>query len=732
LLGIAQVTILTLVPSPAPLPAQPDVADALRYFGALFPEPGLAHFRSVAEPKDGRPSNNHHYQLGAGFETTIREFLAYCQADGRAAYVLPGYVTPGGTGKADVVALWTVVVDLDKGDTEANLAQLEEAIGPATVIVESGGTTDVGTAKLHAYWRLGAKATGPEIDRVCAIREALAERFGGDTAFKQAAQVIRIPGSIHFKGSPRPVRLRTVRPGQRYSLDHIAAAIGLGRRQTVQSQPIQSIPGFLDFTNVTVLHSDVDRVMTAPIHAEGVDDVTRFEGASIALGHFIRQVREGRMTEDQAWDAAKAWNLATLVPPWPEDRLRQDWRRLRALDIKANGPLIAPEPILEAETPEGWTIFDWRADRFVGPAPERVWLVDNLIPRSTPGLLAAVGDAGKSMLALNLALAVTGQPSTDPLGATAPRFFGQRVMSHGAAVVLTAEDDEGEVHRRLNALDPTGARKDRPLYVIPMISTGGARAILVDGPQGPQPTEFWHELCRQLETIPDLALVVFDPLSSFVGSDINKDNLAGASLMAMEAGLAARTGAAVMNVHHFAKGRTPTDLSDARDAVRGASALVDNGRWAIALWEAPDEIAEEALKALDREVEIGRAGIVYQGGLTKGNAGEKRLRTLVRNLSTGLLEDVTDVIRAGYIREPELIERVYAALCAEKLADYRFAFPIAKNRVQDDVLPYIRRHDKGLIEIGRDRVVPVLNALLTAGKIKKLEGKTTLYEPVLS
>src|SRR5262249_54548200 len=147
------------------------------------------------------------------------------------------------------------------------------------------------------------------------------------------------------------------------------------------------------------------------IRAEGKDDLTRFEGAAVAIGHFIRQIREGRMTEDEAWEAARGWNAATLQPPWPEERLRNDFDRLARIDIETHGPIVPPSPALQAAPAEGWSLTDWRADRFMGVPPARHWLVEGLVPCATPGLFAAVGDAGKSMLALRLALIVATYPA---------------------------------------------------------------------------------------------------------------------------------------------------------------------------------------------------------------------------------------------------------------------------------------------------------------------------------
>lgn len=72
------------------------------------------------------------------------------------------------------------------------------------------------------------------------------------------------------------------------------------------------------------------------------------------------------------------------------------------------------------------------------PVPPRDWLVPDLIPAATVTLLTGDGGTGKSLLALQLAVACAlGKP-----------WLG-RGVSAGRALFLSAEDDEAELHRRL-------------------------------------------------------------------------------------------------------------------------------------------------------------------------------------------------------------------------------------------------------------------------------------------
>ena len=54
--------------------------------------------------------------------------------------------------------------------------------------------------------------------------------------------------------------------------------------------------------------------------------------------------------------------------------------------------------------------------------------------------------------------------------------------------------------------------------------------------------------------IEDLALIVIDPMASFVHADVNADPAAGAAFMGLLAQISTETGATVMVNHHMAKG----------------------------------------------------------------------------------------------------------------------------------------------------------------------------------
>ena len=71
------------------------------------------------------------------------------------------------------------------------------------------------------------------------------------------------------------------------------------------------------------------------------------------------------------------------------------------------------------------------------PVPAREWLVQDLIPMKTVTLLSGDGGTGKSLLALQLAIAA----------ATGGTWLGLPIKT-GKTITLSAEDDDEELHRR--------------------------------------------------------------------------------------------------------------------------------------------------------------------------------------------------------------------------------------------------------------------------------------------
>ena len=95
--------------------------------------------------------------------------------------------------------------------------------------------------------------------------------------------------------------------------------------------------------------------------------------------------------------------------------------------------------------------------------PRQHWLVEDIIPEGNVTLLSGDGATGKSLLALQLAVAV----------ATGGHWFGFK-PEPGGALYVSAEDEIEELHRRLARIAPKLDALDQ-LTIIPL---AGKDAVL--------------------------------------------------------------------------------------------------------------------------------------------------------------------------------------------------------------------------------------------------------------
>ncbi len=121
----------------------------------------------------------------------------------------------------------------------------------------------------------------------------------------------------------------------------------------------------------------------------------------------------------------------------------------------------------------------------------------------------------------------------------------------------------------------------------------------------------------------------------------------------MLASLATETGATVIAAHHMRKPKcgSITTVEQARDAIRGTTALVDGVRCSFALWPAPVEHQNSVCNTLKLER---THSTIYQGAVVKSNgAADRSVRTYLRS-PTGLLEDISEQINAIKSSDKEL------------------------------------------------------------------------------
>jgi hypothetical protein len=270
------------------------------------------------------------------------------------------------------------------------------------------------------------------------------------------------------------------------------------------------------------------------------------------------------------------WNKNNQ-PPLDVEKVERTCESIHAID-QVNHPerypqLLMCKPLFELQA--------GRIDRYLSTHPPvRRWLLKDLVVLGKVGAVVAPGGSSKSQWMLQLAVSVaTGIPLANHW----------EVGETGSVLVLFAEDDDDEIHRRLhriqNQLVMAGHGKElAPLKDLLFIfSTIGTDTLLTKkgGTGEVAATVTVDRIAALARLILDLRLIIIDPGSRFRGGEENSNEDATRFVEALET-LAQQTGATVLLAHHANKNSTANgDVS--QGASRGASALTDGLRWQMNL-----------------------------------------------------------------------------------------------------------------------------------------------------
>ncbi|HEY9092855.1 AAA family ATPase [Parasphingorhabdus sp.] len=311
----------------------------------------------------------------------VAEFARSAADAGMGVFVVPGTVAQTGQAKAaDVRKMQTILVDLDHGDINAKRDHLARYLGEPSLEIASGGVTPEGQCKLHLYWRLSEPAVDDDIALLCRIRGDMARKVGGDLSFRSAHQPIRVAGSIYRKGGER--RLVNILHHRSANEVHLEEMV-----EAVTAMPM--LPGLNPAAQSPTSKPSLDQILTTPVRAGGEDAWTRFDGASAAIGHYVRMIHEGRLSKTEGWEAICEFNAAMLRPSWPFERLREEADRISERHYERNGPAAAGTAVRAPRSLPALSLGALLDDS--GPMPD-----DIIAPRVlTPGGMLVVGGAPK-------------------------------------------------------------------------------------------------------------------------------------------------------------------------------------------------------------------------------------------------------------------------------------------------------------------------------------------------
>lgn len=194
--------------------------------------------------------------------------------------------------------------------------------------------------------------------------------------------------------------------------------------------------------------------------------------------------------------------------------------------------------------------------------PELDYVVEEILPSDSAGLLSGREKSGKGLLALDLCASV----------ALAEPFL-DRAVKEGPAIYCAAEEHIRDV--RMRVATRIGTRRDAPLYVLPLDGSTDDRLQLED-PTGMQ------RLLGMIEQL-EPRLLVLDTLRELHTSQEDRSDEMGPLLRPVRQ-LAHQTGTTILVNHHQNRGGTFRGST----AIRAAFDL----EWALTRTDADDETGD--------------------------------------------------------------------------------------------------------------------------------------------
>jgi regulatory protein RepA len=250
--------------------------------------------------------------------------------------------------------------------------------------------------------------------------------------------------------------------------------------------------------------------------------------------------------------------------------------------------------------------------------------IDFVLPgliAGTVGVLAAPAGTGKSYAALQICASVAAGADLAGLGSPTP----------GEVAYLPAEDPEIVVqHRLFYGLAPQLTPEQRAAVELNL----AVEPLMDETPDLMERRwlDFLEEACTGRR------LAVLDTLSMFHTLK-EQDNSDMSRFIGRVKRAAARTGCAVVLVHHTNKNSETDGTGDLASAVRGATAIVANSRWVANMRLATE--AEKDAAAVE--------GDLVRLGVSKGNYGKRIEPVLYERQPSGFLKSVSPITAAAVL-----------------------------------------------------------------------------------
>ena len=482
--------------------------------------------------------------------------------------------------EADLAEAYALSVECDARPLAAR-AMLEALLGPATVVVASGGEwTNPQTGevedKLHLHWRLNEPATAEELTRLKAARRAATNLVGGDATNIPMVHPIRWPGSVHRKGAPRLARIVELNAPAEVELADVICRLaehaGFRAQSTIErpaaGSPAPNSEGDYRALVASVLRGEL-------LH----DSLTRLAGKMVGSG----------MHPGAVVMALRGMMDATLAPH--DDRWQARYDEIPRDVSSAEAKFGGASAILFS--PSGGAATGLAAQPFDGvlPAP-RQWGYKSLLPYGVVTALTAPPGTGKTTLAAKLCIDFAlGRP-----------FGPYQAHRTGPVWYLNNEDDVPELNRRIIAICFANGINVGSLAGRLYLNSGADRPVIVareDRKSGAVVATPDVEAVIAEIRARDIKLVVVDPFAETFDAQENSND-AMKQVAAMYRRIAQEGKCCVLLVAHPPKSASAEVGAGDLNAIRGGGAIGGVARSVLTLFPMNETDAKSLGVPLDQ------------------------------------------------------------------------------------------------------------------------------------
>jgi AAA domain/RepB DNA-primase from phage plasmid len=478
-------------------------------------------------------------------------------AAGAGIYWTVNGVSPGCNrkpSKADIISTRFAFVDIDPPkdgrafDKAAVLTTLQASLAPPSIVIDSGGG-------LQALWRLFGQPI--DLATIEAANTVLRNQWGGD-ACQNGDRLARLPGSINWPNAKKANLGRIAalsqivheNSGRFYDHDWVQSLASLAARSVPSAAltPIPSnevrleTPATLGLPPVHLLTIAV----TSPRGNDRSADSLYCAGQAVSHGLSDGQIIGLLLNPD---NAISAHCLEQSNP----------MRAAKRCIARARSGIAPPPPItvISSSSQSGFT-FD--SDEPPIRAPR--WIIKDVLPESGIGFIGGQSGAGKSFLAVDLAVAIaTGEGAS---------FFGKAVRRRAGVAIIAAEGAGGLPSRIEAARGHRNAAKGLPIAFAAssgdMMQAGAIESLIA---------QLRGVGLRFEAEGSGLGVVIIDTLAAAFGLKDENSNAEAAQVMRTLQSIATGLNVIVIAVHHYGK--------SAETGLRGASAFRAGADFSIAV-----------------------------------------------------------------------------------------------------------------------------------------------------